>query len=164
MQPFRRPAAVGQFSHDTGGCSFGELAEGFVHKGGSGSSDACDVFQPEEVRSASFGNVETVEEEAATLAAEASTSTGNAEVLAREARRDAIHDAAECPAWEGLEIVPDRSWSQGLAFHPCHESGRCVGVPLNVSHGAIVDAERVESRRCAFIEHPDAGTEGNGVD
>jgi hypothetical protein len=29
-------------------------------------------------------------------------------------------------------------------FHPGHESGRCVGVPLNVSHGSGIDAGESE--------------------
>lgn len=159
MQPFRRPPAVGQFSHDAGGSAFGELAEGFVHNGSSGSSDPCDVFQPEHPRSAIFRDAENFEEKPAALATESGARAGNGQVLAWESRADAIHRAAERPAWEGFEIVPDRSSIQSRAFHPCHESGRCVGVPLNVSHGAIVVAERVESRRCAFVEHADASAE-----
>lgn len=44
--------------------------------------------------------------------------------LAGEARSDAIHDATPASAVEGANIVPDRSWLQGLFFHPCHEDGR----------------------------------------
>jgi hypothetical protein len=39
MDPFRIPPAVGQFSHDAGGCSFEEFSFLFVHNGGGGSSD-----------------------------------------------------------------------------------------------------------------------------
>lgn len=59
---------------------------------------------------------------------------GGAEGLARIARSDEIHDAAPLSASEGLEIVPDRRVIQGLVFHPCHESGCCVGFPLDVTH------------------------------
>jgi hypothetical protein len=58
------PPAVGQFSHDTGGCALFELAFGLVHNGGGGSSDACDVLQNEEPRTAAIGMIKDVEEEA----------------------------------------------------------------------------------------------------
>ncbi len=49
-------------------------------------------------------------------------------------------------AVKGLEIVPHRRRSQGLVFHPGHESGRCMSFPLDVTDSAIsglgdVDAE-----------------------
>ena len=60
--PFRVPPAVGQFSQDSGGRSLFEIAFGFAHNGGGGRSDACDVLQNEELRSAIVGNVEHIEE------------------------------------------------------------------------------------------------------
>lgn len=64
-----------------------------------------------------------------------------AERLARIARSEEIHRSAPRSASEGLEIVPDRSAIQGLVLHPCHESGCCVGFPLDVTHSAIGTAE-----------------------
>lgn len=69
-----------------------------------------------------------------------------AEWLARVARSDDIHAAAPLSASEGLEIVPDRSAIQGLVFHPCHESGRCVGFPLDVTHSAISGLGDVDAK------------------
>lgn len=54
--------------------------------------------------------------------------------LARISARHAIHKAAPWAAVEGCEIVPDRSPIQALVFHPCHESGRGVGFPLDVTN------------------------------
>ncbi len=65
------------------------------------------------------------------------TLAGVTEWLARVAARYEIHNAAPRSAIEGFEIVPDRRSIQGLVFHPRHESGRCVGFPLNVSHGSV---------------------------
>jgi hypothetical protein len=62
---------------------------------------------------------------------------GHAPRLAREARRDEIHDATPRAAIEGCEIVGNRREIHGRVFHPRHESGRCVAVPLNVTHGAV---------------------------
>ena len=92
--PFRVPPAVGQFSQDSGGRALFEFAFGFVHNGGGGRSDACDVLQNEEFRSAIVGNVEHIEEEPGALAVEPSAAARNGEVLAREARNDAIHKSA----------------------------------------------------------------------
>jgi hypothetical protein len=67
------------------------------------------------------------------------------ERLAWEPCSDAIHFSTPSLAIKGCEIVPDRSFIQGLLTHPGHESGRCVGVPLNVSHGSGIDASKFES-------------------
>jgi hypothetical protein len=67
------PPAVGQFSQDAGGCAFFKIPFGFVHNGGGGRSDACDVLQKEEPRTASVGDVEDVEEEPGPFAIEART-------------------------------------------------------------------------------------------
>ena len=87
------PPEVGQFSQDAGGCAFVEGAFGFVHNGGGGRSDACDVLQKEVSRTAITGNPDDFKEQAASLAVKPSASACKAEVLAREARNDAIHHA-----------------------------------------------------------------------
>lgn len=56
------------------------------------------------------------------------------EGLAREARSDEIHDATPRSSVEGGDVVPDRSEIHGRLFHPGHESGRGVGVPLDCTH------------------------------
>jgi hypothetical protein len=67
---------------------------------------------------------------------------GQAVWLARDARSDAIHEAAPRAAIEGRDIVPDRREIQGLLFHPRHESGCCVGIPLDVTHHAVASCGR----------------------
>ena len=62
---------------------------------------------------------------------------GDAERLARIARRDEIHRTAPRPAVEAGKIVPDRRLIQGLVFHPRHEDGRGEGVPLDVTHSTV---------------------------
>lgn len=161
MQPFRMPPAVGQFPHDAGGGPFVELSLGFVHNGGPGRSDSCDVLQKQPLRTAIVCDPQDLEEQAAAFASKAGTPAGDRQVLARETRHDDIHRAAKRPAVEGREIVPDKSRIQGLAFHPCHESGRCVGFPLNEAHSSILESEIVESRLDAFVEHADAGAEAD---
>lgn len=59
------------------------------------------------------------------------------ERLARIARSDDVHRAAPRAAVEGGNVVPDRRRIQGRVFHPRHEDGRGVGVPLDVTHNAI---------------------------
>ncbi len=59
------------------------------------------------------------------------------ERLARIARIDDIHRAAPRVAVEGGNVVPERRAIQGRVFHPRHEDGRGVGVPLDVTHSAI---------------------------
>jgi hypothetical protein len=59
------------------------------------------VFEVQEPRTASVGDVKDVEEEAAALAIEASTPARQAEVLAREARNDAVHRSSPASSVEG---------------------------------------------------------------
>jgi hypothetical protein len=91
----------------------------------------------------------------------ATSASCGAERLARVARRDEIHDAAPASAVEGGKVRPDRSAIQGRVLHPRHEDGRCVGVALDVTHGAIPCAQRkVQSE----VEAADSGAEGEAVD
>lgn len=62
---------------------------------------------------------------------------GRAEGLAGIAGSDEMNAAAPRAAVEGSQVVPDRSRIQGLVRHPGHESGRCMGFPLDEAHGAI---------------------------
>ena len=66
------------------------------------------------------------------------------ERLARIARSDDVHRAAPRAAVEGGNVVPDRRLIQGRVFHPRHEDGRGVGVPLDVTHSAISGACEVQ--------------------
>lgn len=66
------------------------------------------------------------------------------ERLARIARSDDVHRAAPRAAVEGGNVVPDRRAIQGRVFHPRHEDGRGVGVPLDVTHSTISGACEVQ--------------------
>jgi len=57
------------------------------------------------------------------------------ERLAGETGSDEIHASTPRCAVKGAEIVPYRSLIQPLFFHTGDENGRCVAVPLDVSHG-----------------------------
>lgn len=82
--------------------------------------------------------------------------------LAREPGRDEIHAAAPRATVEGSKVVPHRSLIQGLVFHPRHETGRCVGVPLDCTHKAIPppDSEGIARESHAELESSCAGAEG----
>ncbi len=67
----------------------------------------------------------------------ASALARDGERLARIARSDDVHRAAPRAAVEGSNVVPDRRRIQGRVFHPRHEDGCGVGVPLDVTHNAI---------------------------
>lgn len=80
--------------------------------------------------------------------------------LAWVARRDEVHASTKRCAVEGCEIVPDRSAIQGLVFHPRHEDGRCVGFPLDVTHGSY-PVSQGESK--SEVKSSDPGTEAEGT-
>jgi hypothetical protein len=74
--------------------------------------------------------------EPASLSLEASSLAGDGQVLAGAAASDAIHDSTPRLAVEGSNVVPDRSSTQGLLFHPSHEDGRGEGFPLDVANSS----------------------------
>jgi hypothetical protein len=76
------------------------------------------------------------------------------EWLARVSRRDDIHDSTPRMAVEGCDIVPHRRRIQGLVFHPRHESGRAIGLPLDVANSSISVDGDVESE----VESSNPGT------
>lgn len=157
------PPAVGQFPQDSGGCALFELAFGLVHNGGGGRSDACDVLQKEASRTASVGNVEDVEEEPGAGAVKPSTLSSEAEVLAREARNDAIHCSMPSCSVEGEKVGPDRSRVQASFFDArCQDSGG-VGFPLHVADGAMRDAQVLEPGSQSFSKHANSGADFDGM-
>ena len=92
------------------------------------------------------------------LVIDTSTFAGGAEWLAGETGSDDIHSSTPRCAFKGREIVPDRRLIQGRLAHPGHEDGRCVAVPLNVSHSSGGDSG--ESRD--ELKQSDAGAEVEG--
>ena len=79
---------------------------------------------------------------------------GDGERLAREARRDEIHDPTPWSAVEGGKVVPDRSLIQRRVRHPLHEDGRSVGFPLDVAHSSISRDGEAEPK----LKPPNPGT------
>jgi hypothetical protein len=65
------------------------------------------------------------------------SAAGIGERLAWISGREDMNAAAPLFAIKGFEIVPYRSLIQGRVRHPCHESGRCVHFPLDVTHSSI---------------------------
>lgn len=88
------------------------------------------------------------------------TVPGLAERLTGVTGRDEIHAAAPWSAVEGSEIVPDSRRSQGLVFHPGHESGRSVGFPLDVTHSPIAGLGDMD----AEVEATVAGAKGDAAE
>jgi hypothetical protein len=79
---------------------------------------------------------------------------GVSERLAWIAGREDMNAAAPWLAVERSKVAPDRRLCQGRVFHPCHESGRSMGFPLDVTDSSIgrlgnVEAEIEASIACA---------------
>ena len=127
------PPAVGQFSHDAGNRALFESAFGFVHNGGGGSSDACDVLQKDAPRTAIFGNSQDFKEEPRPCAVKPSPAASDEEVLARESGNDAIHFSKPSASVEGANVGPDRCRIQAAFFHARRQDAGSVCFPLNVA-------------------------------
>src|SRR5450830_722741 len=157
------PPAVGQFSQDAGSGTLFESPFGFVHNGGGGSSDACDVLQDEAPRTASVGNVENQEEEPRALPVQAGPAASKCEVLARGARNDEIHAVAPSCAVEGEHVRPDRRRIKGSRFHKRDKLAGGRGFPLHVANGSVLDPKMSECGADTFSEHADTGTKFDGM-
>jgi hypothetical protein len=101
---------------------------------------SCDVLEETDSRLYLSHNTEYVGPQVARIAFTKSLSS-EGKRLARVATSDDIHEAAPRSAIEGLEIVPDRRAIQGRVLHPRHESGRGVGVPLDVTNSSVGASE-----------------------
>ena len=115
------------------------------------------------MRVAIVGNVEDVEKEAAAGAVKPGAAPGQAEVLAREARSDAIHCATPSSAVEGEQVGPDRCRIQGAFFHARSQDAGGVCFPLKVSDGAMRDAQVGEPGSQSFAKHAHAGADFEGM-
>ena len=92
------------------------------------------------------------------LVIDTSTFAGGAEWLAGETGSDDIHSSTPRCAVKGREIVPNRRRVQGRLVHPGHECGRCVAVPLNVTHSLGAEPGEPGDE----LEQSDAGAEVEG--
>jgi hypothetical protein len=102
-----------------------------------------DIFEEDEGRFALADDAGDMRPEVARVV-RAPALACDGERLARIARSDDVHRAAPRAAVKGGNVVPDRRRIQGRVFHPRHEDGRGVGVPLDVTHSAISGACEVQ--------------------
>jgi hypothetical protein len=124
----------------------------------SGSNNVGDVLQQDESRSHVSDDPACHRPEVSVIVKSLAL-TGSGERLAWEAGSDDVHATSERCRVERVEVIPDRSLIQGLVFHPRHEYGRCVAVPLNVSHGAGGDSGESEGE----FESAVSGAEVEGM-
>lgn len=85
---------------------------------------------------------------------------GEAEGLAGISGSEDMNLSTPWRAVEGGNVIPDRSLIQGLVFHPCHESGRREGFPLDVTNSSIALFCDVE----AEFEAADAGAKRDAAE
>lgn len=88
--------------------------------------------------------------EPASFAGDSGFLSGDADVLAREAARDAAHQAPKWASIEGGHIRPNRRWSHVAFFHARSQDFTGVGFPLHVSDDSAADA-------CEFNSHVESG-------
>ncbi len=110
----------------------------------SESNKSGDVLQEHESRSHVSHDPGNVRPEPSLIIDTVTPSCGR-ERLTVETGSDEIHSATPRATVERADVIPDRSEIQVRLFHPGHESGRCVAVPLNTSHGSYVEAGEAES-------------------
>lgn len=134
----------------------GQRSENLVHPS---IKQPCDVLQEDELGSHVANDARDVRPDPSLVLLRVALA-GEGDRLARESRRDDIHDSTPRSAVEGRDIVPDRSRIQGLRFHPRHVNGRGKGFPLDVAHATVSSAE-CESD--AKLEPADSGTKSQPI-
>jgi hypothetical protein len=114
-----------------------------------------DIFEETKRRSDFVNDASNVRPEMAWVFV-AKLPSRDAKRLARITAMDDIHCATPFFAVESANVVPNRSLTQSLVCHPRHESGRSVGVPLDVTHSSIAGDSDVN----AEVEATDTCAEG----
>lgn len=117
-----------------------------------------DVLQEDESRSHVSDDPGNVRPEPS-LVIDTPTLSRRRERLTGEAGSDEVHSSTPRSSIEGGEVRPDRRLIQVRLIHPRHESGRRVGVPLNVSHGSGGDSCESQGE----LESSVAGAEVEGT-
>jgi hypothetical protein len=96
---------------------------------------SCDIFHDEELGS-NFPNDSQYLRPQVSLVFFAQTFSGTGERLAGVSCRDDIHSLQ----WSSVQVFdisdPYRSFAQLRVLHPAQQDGRCIAVPLNVTHRA----------------------------
>ena len=142
--PFRSPPALGQRGEDSIKPARGKEAWDVLHEEVARSNLANDPpdFIPEP-----------------SLVGDPPPLAGEGVGLAGESSSDEIHRATPRATVKRGEIVPDRRRIQGRVFHPRHESGRTIGLPLDNAHKEMVGSRHLDSE----VEPADAGAKGEGT-
>jgi hypothetical protein len=81
------------------------------------------------------------------------------ERLARVACSEDIHAATPRASVEGAHVRPDRRIIQGLVFHPGHESGRSMCVPLDEANSPVSGFSDVQTE----FKPSCSGAEGDAI-
>jgi hypothetical protein len=105
-----------------------------------------DVFNDDQSRLNFGDDAGKLLPEPASLAFDSGLLSGDADVLTREAARDAAHQAPKWVPIEGGHIRPNRRWSHVAFFHARSQDFTGVGFPLHVSDDSAADA-------CEFNSH-----------
>jgi hypothetical protein len=74
--------------------------------------------------------------EAASLAIDARSGAGNADVLAGEAAADDVNTASPRASVKRAYVIPDRERRETAVVLPSHEHAGCPGVTLDSAHAA----------------------------
>jgi hypothetical protein len=136
----------------------GQRSENRSHSSPS-KKEAWHIFQKDEARS-HLANDPSDSWPDPSLVVGSFSLPGDGEGLAGESGNDAIHSATPGSSVEAKQIGEDSSATQGFIFHPRHEDGCCIGVPLDITQyaHAFSDGE-VE----AEFEATGTGTEGEDI-
>ena len=104
----------------------------------------CHVFQEHERRARFVNNAQDLREQMARIAL-ALPLSGEAERLARVARKQAIHDSTPWAAIEGSQVTPERSELHGAVRHARRQDSDRADFPLNVADDASAETTPFES-------------------
>ncbi len=93
------------------------------------------------------------------LVFDAALLAGGAERLAREARRDEIHDSTPRATAEGGEVIPDRRRIQRAFRHTTGKRAGRIRFSLDVANSSVSGQSQAESK----LKPADPGTESQAI-
>jgi hypothetical protein len=126
----------------------------------SSNSERCDVLHERDRWSNLANDPVKLTPQAAALAVEAGTFAGDADVLARPAASDKIHDSTPASAVEGGNVTPDRSWIQPFFAYTRRQNRSGIGFPLHVTD----DARRWYNSVDRSLESSGSGEQTDDID
>lgn len=125
-------------------------------------AEGCDVLNEDQSRLNFGDDSEVLLPEPASRTCDSGLLSGNADVLAREAARDDVHQSAKRLSVEGGNIRPNRRWIQVCFVHARRKDFTGIGFPLHESDNATTSSP--EGEFDSHVEPPRSAEKADAIE